>query len=64
MHQYIDGGYRDGRGERAERVNPATGEAAETIRYASAADVGDAVAAAKAALPAWASATPAERSVG
>jgi betaine-aldehyde dehydrogenase len=62
MHQYINGGLREGRGERATRVNPATGEAAETIGYASGADVDDAVAAAKSAFPAWAGATPAERS--
>ena len=43
-------------------VNPATGSVVTTIALASVGDVNDAVAAAAAALPAWAGATPAERS--
>jgi len=61
-HQFIDGSYRDGSGEEAVRINPATGDAAETIRYAGTGDVDSAVAAAKRAFPAWSKATPAERS--
>ncbi|GAA1635746.1 aminobutyraldehyde dehydrogenase [Georgenia ruanii] len=61
MHQYIAGEYRDGRGPSGTRIDPATGEAAETLRYASPADVDDAVAAATAALPAWSGLTPGER---
>ena len=60
-HQFINGAYRRGGGEEAKRINPATGEIAETLRYADAADVQDAVAAAKHAFPGWSRRTPAER---
>lgn len=46
MHQFINGRYRAGHGEEAKRINPATGEVAETIAYADTADVDAAVAAA------------------
>ncbi|NKX55150.1 aminobutyraldehyde dehydrogenase [Arthrobacter mobilis] len=62
MHQFIDGTYREGRGEEAKRIKPATGEVAETIRYAGTADVDDAVAAARRAYRGWSRATPGERS--
>lgn len=61
--QFIGGRRR--RGSSAEEytvTNPSNGEAVATDSYASAADVDDAVAAAKAAFPGWAGATPAERS--
>ncbi|WP_035780813.1 gamma-aminobutyraldehyde dehydrogenase [Arthrobacter sp. H14] len=62
MHQFIDGQYREGRGEEAKRVNPATGEVAETLRYANTDDVDMAVAAAKRAFTPWSRMTPGERS--
>lgn len=49
-------------GERADVVDPATGEVVVGLDLASAADVADAVGCARAALPEWAGATPAERS--
>lgn len=61
MHQFIGGDYRAGSGEVAERIDPATGEPAETIRYATPEDVDAAVAAARAALPAWSRTAPSER---
>ncbi|MDK1361240.1 gamma-aminobutyraldehyde dehydrogenase [Arthrobacter sp. zg-Y1219] len=61
-HQFINGTYRHGHGEEAERINPATGDTAETLRYADAGDVDAAVGAARAAFPAWSRSTPAERS--
>ncbi|EMY35234.1 gamma-aminobutyraldehyde dehydrogenase [Arthrobacter crystallopoietes BAB-32] len=64
MHQFIDGKYREGRGEEAKQINPATGEVAGTIRYATAEDVGEAVAAAKRAFSAWSRLAPVERSTG
>ncbi|WNI18322.1 gamma-aminobutyraldehyde dehydrogenase [Actinacidiphila sp. ITFR-21] len=61
--QYIAGGLREGRGtETFSVVDPATGRAVWAYRTAGPADVDAAVAAAKAALPGWAAATPAERS--
>ncbi|GLB65778.1 gamma-aminobutyraldehyde dehydrogenase [Arthrobacter mangrovi] len=62
MHQFIDGGFREGRGDEAKRINPATGETAETIRYASIEDVDQAVAAAARAFSGWSRLAPAERS--
>jgi betaine-aldehyde dehydrogenase len=63
MHQYIDGRLADGTGEAGLTVlDPATGAVVAESVHASPADVDAAVAAAKAALPAWAAATPAERS--
>ncbi|MBP3037365.1 gamma-aminobutyraldehyde dehydrogenase [Arthrobacter sp. zg-ZUI100] len=61
-HQFIGGSYRHGRGEEATRINPATGAAAESLRYANEDDVDAAVAAAKQAFPEWSRTTPAERS--
>ncbi|MFJ3905905.1 gamma-aminobutyraldehyde dehydrogenase [Streptomyces sp. NPDC090025] len=61
--QYIGGRLRPGTSEQEHSViDPATGEAVYTYRLASVADVDDAVAAAKAAFPGWAGATPGERS--
>ncbi|WP_329137139.1 gamma-aminobutyraldehyde dehydrogenase [Streptomyces sp. NBC_01476] len=61
--QYIAGGLRDGTGGETFRVvDPATGRAVWEYATAGPADVDAAVAAAKAALPGWAGATPAERS--
>ena len=60
-HQYIDGEYRVGRGPTAERVNPATGQVAQTLDFASVADVEDAVAAAAAAFKTWSRLTPGAR---
>ncbi|HZX22219.1 MAG TPA: CoA-acylating methylmalonate-semialdehyde dehydrogenase [Woeseiaceae bacterium] len=58
LGHWIAGGRNDGTGERSGVVHdPATGETTKRVRYASAADVDTAVAAAKKALPAWA-ATP------
>lgn len=61
--QYIDGQLRSGTSGRSHTiVNPATGEEVLTYELASTADVDAAVAAAKRAFPAWAAATPGERS--
>ncbi|WP_030195283.1 gamma-aminobutyraldehyde dehydrogenase [Streptomyces sp. NRRL S-87] len=61
--QYIGGRLRSGTsGHSHTVVNPATGEEVLTYELASTADVDEAVAAAKAAFPAWAAATPGERS--
>lgn len=47
--------------DRIAVVNPATGVAIEDVMFATVDDVNHAVAAAKSAMPAWASRTPAER---
>ncbi|MEU2544933.1 gamma-aminobutyraldehyde dehydrogenase [Streptomyces roseolus] len=61
--QYIGGKLRAGTsGRRHGVVDPATGESVYTYELASPADVDEAVAAAKAAFPGWAGATPGERS--
>ncbi|QKV92276.1 gamma-aminobutyraldehyde dehydrogenase [Streptomyces sp. NA02950] len=61
--QYIAGRLRTGGSERIHAVvDPATGEQVYTYRLAGPADVDDAVAAAEAAFPVWAGATPGERS--
>ncbi|NML55003.1 gamma-aminobutyraldehyde dehydrogenase [Streptomyces sp. R302] len=61
--QYIDGKLRAGTsGHTHSVVDPATGESVYTYELASAADVDEAVAAARAAFPGWAGATPGERS--
>ena len=61
--QFIAGRRRRGGSADALTVtNPATGETVATDTLASTGDVEDAVAAAKAAFPGWAGATPAERS--
>ncbi|MGZ4631838.1 MAG: aminobutyraldehyde dehydrogenase, partial [Actinomycetes bacterium] len=63
MHQFIGGRRRDGSSsDTFAIVNPATGETVETARLADASDVDAAVAAARAAFPAWSSAAPGERS--
>jgi len=59
LSHFIDGRAHEGRsGRYTEGFNPATGEVSSSIPLASADDVGTAVAAAKAAFPAW-SETPA-----
>ncbi|MFJ8014744.1 gamma-aminobutyraldehyde dehydrogenase [Streptomyces sp. NPDC096339] len=61
--QYIDGQLRAGTSGRSHTVvDPATGNEVLTYELASTADVDEAVAAAKRAFPAWAGATPGERS--
>ncbi|MFH9423519.1 gamma-aminobutyraldehyde dehydrogenase [Streptomyces sp. NPDC017529] len=61
--QYIAGELRDGSsGQTQQVVDPATGNQVYRYRPASAADVDAAVAAAERAFPAWAGATPGERS--
>ncbi|OKI07188.1 gamma-aminobutyraldehyde dehydrogenase [Streptomyces sp. CB02923] len=61
--QYIGGELRDGSSGRTQQVvDPATGEQVHTYRPASTADVDAAVRAAGDAFPAWAGATPGERS--
>jgi len=63
MHQYIAGRLAEGTGdEELVVLDPATGRAVARSVHASPADVDAAVAAARAALPGWAGATPAERS--
>lgn len=60
--QYIGGRLRPGTsGEEHSVIDPATGESVYTYTLASTADVDEAVAAAKAAFPGWAGATPGER---
>ncbi|NHA68110.1 gamma-aminobutyraldehyde dehydrogenase [Phycicoccus flavus] len=62
MHQYIGGERRPtSTGETFEVLDPSTDEVYETVTLASAEDVDAAVAAARAAFPSWAGATPAER---
>ncbi|ANW17816.1 gamma-aminobutyraldehyde dehydrogenase [Streptomyces clavuligerus] len=61
--QYIGGRLRPGSsGRTQDLVDPATGETVHTYAAAGAADVDAAVAAARAAFPGWAGATPGERS--
>ncbi|RSO37070.1 gamma-aminobutyraldehyde dehydrogenase [Streptomyces sp. WAC 06725] len=61
--QYLAGGLRDGSsGSTQYVVDPATGEQVYGYRLASTADVDAAVDAAARAFPAWAGATPGERS--
>ncbi|AEM81736.1 gamma-aminobutyraldehyde dehydrogenase [Streptomyces violaceusniger] len=61
--QYIAGRLRQGGSESTHQVvDPATGEQVFSYRLAGAADVDAAVAAAEAAFPEWAGATPGERS--
>jgi len=63
MHQYIAGRLAEGTGdEELVVLDPATGSVVARSVHASPADVDAAVAAARAALPGWAGATPAERS--
>src|SRR5438132_14085042 len=58
---YVDGRWVPGGGADLEVENPATEEVTGVITQASAADVEAAVAAAKAAFPAWAATSVAER---
>lgn len=61
--QYIAGRLTEGTGtEPFQVVNPADGSVVQHVTLASTGDVDTAVAAAKAALPAWSSATPGARS--
>ena len=60
--QYIAGRQTRGSGEPFQVVNPADGSVVERVALATAADVDTAVAAARAALPGWSSATPGARS--
>ena len=63
MHQIIAGRRRKGgSGEVFAVTDPATGETLEQVVLADAADVDAAVAAARAAFPAWSGAPPVERS--
>ncbi len=50
---FLDGSFRSGRGEAVKTINPATEEALAEVSEADATDVDDAVAAARAAFPAW-----------
>lgn len=59
--QYIDGTWLEGQGEALVSENPATGEGVWQGREASAAQVNEAVAAARAAFPAWAALSVDER---
>lgn len=63
MHQfYIDGAWIDASGkERADIVNPATEEVIGEVSLGSVEETDRAVAAARAAFPAWAATTPEER---
>jgi betaine-aldehyde dehydrogenase len=61
MGTFIDGRLAPGGGTAVELIDPATGCSAGTIVQASPADVGRAVASARAAYPAWAVRTPGER---
>ena len=58
---YIGGGWRPGGGGAAAAVSPSSGEAFASVAAGSPADVDDAVAAARAAWPAWAAASPFDR---
>ena len=65
IHHYIGGSVRraaaEGAGRFADVFNPATGEVAARVALGSADDVGAAVAAAKAAFPAWSELAPLRR---
>jgi succinate-semialdehyde dehydrogenase/glutarate-semialdehyde dehydrogenase len=58
---YIDGAWRAGRGSPMAAVSPASGETFASVATGTPADVDDAVAAARAAWPAWAAASPFDR---
>ena len=58
---HVAGSARDGSGDPVTLTDPATGAAGVTYRQGAASDVADAVAAARAAFPAWSSLTPGER---
>ncbi|MDQ1718018.1 MAG: aldehyde dehydrogenase [Pseudonocardiales bacterium] len=60
---YLNGEFRNGRGEAVKTINPATEEPLAEVAEADAADVDDAVSAARAAYQGtWSRTTPAERS--
>jgi len=59
---WIDGAPVTTAGARHDVINPATGDQVAELALATPADVDVAVASARAALPGWSSATPAERS--
>ena len=59
--QYINGEWREGRGEEMSNYNPYTGELLYTYKAASKEDVDDAYQAAKAAQVEWAKTTPAQK---
>ena len=58
---YIDGAWRAGRGSPVPAVSPASGETFASVATGTPADVDDAVAAARAAWPGWAAASPFDR---
>jgi len=62
LGQFIDGQHEAGRGDRIDILNPADGSIVATLGEATPEDVDVAVAAARQAFPAWAGATPGERS--
>ena len=63
MHQFISGQSQTGTsGRKLDIADPSTGAVVETVTLASAADVDLAVAAARAAFPAWSTTTPGKRS--
>lgn len=63
MYQFINGGIRQGSSAQThDVVNPATGAIVTTVDLANSDDVDTAVAAARAAFPAWAGTPPGERS--
>ena len=59
---WIDGAPVSTAGASHDVINPATGDVVAQMALATAADVDDAVASARAAQPGWSAATPAERS--
>ncbi|WP_116335530.1 aldehyde dehydrogenase family protein, partial [Cupriavidus taiwanensis] len=62
VHHFIGGTVRRAGGQRqADVYNPATGEVSARVALGTAQDVADAVAAAKAAFPAWADTPPLRR---
>ncbi|MDF2764542.1 MAG: mmsA [Rhodospirillales bacterium] len=62
LHHYVNGRRVSPKGGRFGDVfNPATGEVSAKVPLASATEVGEAVAAAKAAFPGWAKVTPMQR---
>ena len=62
IHHHIHGATTAGSSKRSQSVtNPATGEVTGQVALANVADVGQAVAAAQAAFPAWADAPPLRR---
>ena len=58
---YINGGWRAGGGAPAAAVSPSSGETFASVATGTPADVDDAVAAARAAWPSWAAASPFDR---